>query len=107
MEIAELVLKFILKFGLGGALIIILILIVQDPDRAVKLQALIFRPLFVLFKWGSKTYIASTVGYQTTAFLKRHVTGILSENRQVKVKVKWVNSPTDPVLKKDGTIIAL
>ncbi len=48
------IVELFLKFGLIPAcLLIALFLIVQDPDRAVKLRVVIIEPFYKLFKWFS------------------------------------------------------
>lgn len=105
METLEYVLNLILKYGIAGFLLVALLLIVQNPERAVKLKALFFEPTFRLFKWGSRQYVASQVSYITTEFLKKYVTGLIQSLSDVKIRIKWVTSPSDPVLSKEGTLI--
>lgn len=99
------ILSFIRNYGLNGFLLVILILIIQDPDRAIKLKALLISPFFRVFKWGSRQYIASEVGYTTTEFFRRHISHMVPSIPEAKIKIKWVTSPSDPVLRKDGTLI--
>jgi hypothetical protein len=99
------ILEFIVQYGLAGFLLIVLVLIIHDPNRADKLRALLFLPLFRLFKWGSRQYLASVVGYTATEFLTKEVTSLVPSLPDVKLKVKWVESPSDPILSQDGTVI--
>jgi len=105
MENAKYILEFILQYGLLGFLLVVLLLIIHNPDRAEKLRALILEPSFRLFKWGSRQYLASEVGYTTTEFFKRHVTRLIPSLPDVKIKIKWVTSPSDPVLSEDGKVV--
>ncbi|MDD4877154.1 MAG: hypothetical protein PHQ86_08530, partial [Dehalococcoidales bacterium] len=86
-------------------LTIIIILVVQDPNRAVQLKAFIIEPFFKLFKIGSKQYIAARVSSAATDFIAHQLGKELSALANTKVKVKWVNSPEDPVLRENGTLI--
>jgi hypothetical protein len=104
-EILKLLIEFLLRYGLVGVLIVVLLLIIHEPERATKLKAIFFEPLFRLTKWGSKQYIGSKVSSQVTEFLRSAVIGKLSNKGPFRVKVRWVTSPSDPVLKKDGTVI--
>jgi hypothetical protein len=104
-EILKLLNDLLIRFGLVGVLVIVVLLIVHEPERAVKLKAIIFKPIFHLTRWGSKQYIGAKVSSQVTEFLRRNVTDKLSNRVPLTVKVKWVTSPSDPVLKRDGTVI--
>ncbi len=105
MEVAKEIMKIILSYGLPGVLLVALLLVIHDPDRAEKLKALIFKPLFLLFKWGSKEYLASEVGYTATEFLKKHVKPFMPSMADTKIKIKWVTSISDPTFLQDGTLI--
>lgn len=105
MEVAKEIIMIILSYGLPGVLLVALLLIIHDPDRAEKLKALIFKPLFLLFKWGSKEYLASEVGYTVTDFLKKHIKPFMPSMADTKIKIKWVTLTSDPVLLSDGTLI--
>jgi len=97
--------SIVLQYGIPGLSIVLLILIVQDPDRALKLKALLLEPTFRFFKWGSRQYIASQTGYVVTQFFKKHVNKFIPSLGDIRVKIKWVTSPSDPVLSRDGTLI--
>src|SRR5271157_2164990 len=105
IDFAWALLKFLKEFGLPGALLIILILIIQDPDRAAKLNALFWKPFFSMFKWGSKQYIAAEVGNTTSFYLNNSIRRMIPGIPETKVKIKWVTSPHDPILSQDGTLI--
>jgi predicted RNA-binding protein with RPS1 domain len=105
VEILPELLDLILSKGWIALLIVILLLLVQDPDRAEKLRALLLLPLFRLFKIGSRQYVASKVAHSVTTFLRKELLAFLPSTKNVKVEVKWVKSATDPVLAEDGTIV--
>ena len=96
---------FVATYGLTGFLLVVLFLIIQDPDRAVKLKAIFLKPLFDFFRWGSKQYIASEVAYSATHFLNTHVSRLVPSIPKTKIRIKWVTSPLDPVLSQDGSLI--
>ena len=98
-------LEFIWQKGIIAIILIALLLIIHDPDRAEKLKELIFLPLFRFFKRGSRQYMAAKVGYTATEFLKRQIRTELNSVPDVKIKIKWVHSPSDPVLSQDGTLV--
>jgi len=99
------ILEFIWQKGLIAVLLIALLLIIHNPDRAEKLKELFFLPLFRFFKRGSRQYIAAKMGYTVTEFLKRQIRSELNSSLDVKIKIKWVHSPSDPVLSQDGTLV--
>jgi small subunit ribosomal protein S1 len=99
------ILEFIWDKGLIAILLIALLLIIHNPDRADKLKELFFLPVFHFFKRGSKQYMAAKVGYTATEFLKRHIRNEFKSMPDVKIKINWVKSPSDPVLSRDGTLV--
>jgi len=105
MADVKIIVELILKNGPFAILLIAIALIISDPDRAEKLKALIIRPFFRLFKWGSLQYVASEVNYAATAFIGKDIKALLPSTPDVKIKIKWVTSPSDPILSKDGTLI--
>ena len=71
--------KNILQYGLVPTfLLIALVLIIQEPDRAIKLKALITQPFFKLFRWFSKEHISSKVSSQANEFLNSNIFGLLT-----------------------------
>lgn len=99
------ILEFIWEKGWIAVIVILLLLIVHDPDRAEKLKELIFLPVFRFFKRGSRQYMAARVGYMATEFVRRRISNELPSVPNVKIKIKWVRSSSDPVLSKDGTLV--
>lgn len=105
MNIDAKVLFFLLTGGPTVFLLVVVLLFIHDPDRAEKAKALLLRPLFRAFRWGARSYMAAEVGSQATEFLRRHLSDAVPSLGQFKVKVKWVTSPSDPVLSQDGTVV--
>lgn len=97
--------KLIFQGGPAVVFAIIIILFVQDPDRAEKVKAFFLRPFFLLFGWGTRQYLAAEVNSKTTDFFKRHITRLIPSLQSVKISIKWVSSATDPVLTHEGTLI--
>ncbi len=91
--------------SVGGILLIVLFLIIQKPERAEKLKALIFEPTYKLFKWGARQYLASKISTITTDFFNRHIISLIPSLADIKIKIKWVRSVEDPILKEEGIII--
>jgi hypothetical protein len=85
--------------------LLIIILLVQNPDRALKLKALILEPLFRWFRWGARAYLAAKVGSSATEFLQKHVTSVIPSANDVELKIRWVKSPSDPVFTRQGTLL--
>ena len=82
--------KEILKIGLIPALLLVVIyLIVQDPDRAVKLKAIITQPFFKAWKWFSKEHISSKVSSSVNEYFKRDLYSSLVNSDKYNFKVKW------------------
>jgi predicted RNA-binding protein with RPS1 domain len=94
-----------IQISIWGFLLIVIYLLIQNPDRAEKLKALILEPTFKLFKWGSHKYLATKVASLTTEFFNRHLISFIPALKKINIKIKWVNSSADPVFKKDGTVI--
>jgi ribosomal protein S1 len=86
-------------------LLIIIVLLVQNPDRANKFKLYILLPLYNLFKIGSKQYIAAKVGSDVTSFIDKKLGSQIPTIANSKIRVKWVTTSSDPVLSKDGTLI--
>ena len=96
----------ILKFGLVPTfLLIVIFLIIQEPNRATKLKALITEPLFRLFRWFSKEHVSSKVSSQANEFLNSTIFSQLTNAERYNVKVKWVKEVDDPHLSENGTLI--
>jgi len=101
-------LKIIDKIISGGIvtfLLVLVFLLVQNPDRAEKLKELLLLPWFRFFRIGVRQYVSSTVSYATTTFLKQQVNGLISSAAPVKLRIRWVNSPKDPALHRDGSLV--
>lgn len=95
-----------LKYGLvPTCLLIVIFLVVQDPERAVKLKAIFTRPFFRLFKWFSKSHIEAKVASNANEFISSNIFSQLSSTDKYSIKVKWVEKPTDPILSESGTLI--
>ncbi len=102
----EEIIKAILKFGLAPAILgFVIILLVQDPDRAEKLKALILKPFFRLKKWFSKSYISAEVASNVNQFLGKNIFPYTLSKEKHKIKVDWITSSNDSVFKKNGKLI--
>lgn len=108
-KLLETVSTFLSSKGFLGAIVlvlfIVLVLIVQNPDRALKLKAIFLSPLYKWFKLGSKQYIAAQVGSVATDFIEKHIGNQLPRVAKSKIRIQWVSSPSDPILKTNGTLI--
>lgn len=95
-----------LTYGLlPTCLLIVLFLIVQEPERAVKLKVVILEPFYKFFKWFSREYISSKVSSQANEFFNSSVFSQLSQADRYELKVKWVQEANDPILSQNGTLI--
>lgn len=101
----ESLLDILKDHGLVGVLVIVLLLLIENPDRAFKIQKIVLAPTYLLFKWGSKRYLASVIADRTTEFFKNQLSKYISDCPAVNVRVKWVSSPADPVLSANNALI--
>lgn len=68
-NIMDAIINEILKIGLFPTfLLVIIYLIIQEPERANKLKAILTQPFFKLFKWFSKEHISSKVSSKRMSF---------------------------------------
>src|SRR5690349_10035204 len=101
-------LKSILKYGLiPTALLVFLFMIIQDPTRAYRIKSLILLPFFKLFKWFKREYVANEVSGSINAFFYRQFKDSTDKNHRYIVKIKWVRTEDDPILKQDNIIIRM
>lgn len=97
------VFEAILRYGLLPTfLLIIIFLVVQDPNRAFKLKSLIISPFFKLFRWFKREYIANEVAGNVNTFFSKEL-----NSDDVSVKIKWVKSETDPIFKSGRLVILM
>ena len=86
-------------------LLVVVYLLVEDPDRGEKFKALILEPLFTKLNFAPRQYIAAKVGSTTSSIIKENITRLLTAVSNLNLKIKWVSSVKDPILKQDGTLI--
>lgn len=102
---SEILEKF-LEYGLiPTILLVIVLLIVQDPSRAEKLKALITKPFYKAFKWFSKAHIANELSSKINSYLTSNVYRSLIFTDKTSVKIKWVKRIEDPYFGKNGNLI--
>ncbi|MEW5844503.1 MAG: S1 RNA-binding domain-containing protein [Bacteroidota bacterium] len=104
-EIIVKVLEFLAKYGFTGFVFIVLIILVIKPENAEKLKALLLTPTFRLFKWGSKQYISSKIISYSSEFLSSQLKKYLPNLPEVKLKIKWVSTNSDSILKENNILI--
>lgn len=98
--------KLFAAYGLPTVcLIVFVFLIIQDPTRGEKLQALVTKPFYRLFRWFSKTHISSEVSSSLNTFYNNKIFNILVDKNKPLIKIKWVTESEDPAFSKDGNII--
>ncbi|MCK4607226.1 MAG: 30S ribosomal protein S1 [candidate division Zixibacteria bacterium] len=105
LGIVEVLLDFLGDYGLYGVFLIVLVLIVHNPDRVIQLKAVFLSPVYRLFKIGGKQYIAANICYTVTQFLRKQLVGVCKLSSMGKIKLRWVTSPKDPIFKQSGTLI--
>jgi hypothetical protein len=100
------VLKQVLAFGLLPTfLLILLFLVIQEPDRAEKLKSFILKPLYDLFKWFSKEYISSKVSSTVNEFFRKNLKDFIIHSSNYSIKIKWVSESKDPIFNEEGSLI--
>lgn len=104
-EVLQKLIDFIKSYGFTGLLFIIIIIIVAFPEKAEKLKVLFLTPTFKLFKWGSKQYINSKITSHSYEFLSKHIKKYLPDLPDYRIKIKWIDSDSDSVLKENNTLI--
>ena len=93
------------QFGLPGILAIVILVLLLDPTKAELLRKWVFAPFFRLFRWGSRQYLASSVGYATNHFFGKNVFGLIPSLEKYKLAIKWVKTPADPIFRESGKLI--
>lgn len=100
------VLEVILAYGLLPTFLLILIfLIVQDPNRAFKLKSLLIYPFFKIFHWFKREYVASEVSRYLNTFFKKELNP--AKGDEASFKISWVKSDADPILKNGKVVIRM
>jgi predicted RNA-binding protein with RPS1 domain len=99
------VLEVVRRFGIYGVLLLLLILFVHDPGRAEKVKLVILTPFYRFLRWGTRQYLATRVSLALSEFFKHQISGLLTSVSNIRFKVRWVKTMTDPILKKNGTLI--
>jgi len=104
MELKEVV-GLLLQLGGWGAFIIIVILVVQDPERVNKFKIHVIKPFFDFFRWGSRQYLALQVGSASTEFIRHNLLSMMPEMATARLRIKWVKDVESIVGHADGTLI--
>lgn len=104
MKVEELI-GIVKVYGLSGILFAALLFLLTNPEKIDALRALLLKPFFNFFNWFGKSYIASDVASQVSSFLREHVTAHIPYASRYKLRIKWVSSPSDPILNEDGTLL--
>lgn len=96
-------------WGIPAVLILVIILLVQDPDRAEKLARLITKPFFYLFKWFSKFYVSREISINVTEFINKDLLSLLDNTtaKKVKVRLNFVSTKEEINLRKNTVIVRL
>jgi len=93
------------EHGFIGILIVIIIVLIQDPDKILKIKSIIFSGVSSVFKVGNKAYIGSTISYKLNDFFNNDNINHIFNSTKLRFKVKWVIKSDDPTLSENGTII--
>ncbi|MBM4400604.1 MAG: 30S ribosomal protein S1 [Crenarchaeota archaeon] len=91
--------------GIIGFLLFLITLLIHNPERAEKIKEIFLLPIFRLFRFGAKQYIASKIAYTTSEFLRTNFYELIPSLQSAKIRIRWVLSPEDPVLHRDGSLI--
>ena len=85
--------------------LVIIYLLVEDPNRGDKLRAIILEPIFRLFKLFPRQYLAARIGSSTTIFLRKHIAKYIASIGNFRIRIKWVRTAKDPIFKQNGTVL--
>ena len=112
MKIDEGLIQLILDDPIVTSLIIfalfllaVVFLLIQDADRGERFKALILKPLFDKLNFAPRHYIAAKVSSTVSTIIKENITRLLTAASNLNLKIKWVTSAKDSILKRDGTLI--
>jgi hypothetical protein len=94
------------SYGLPAILILLLVLIVQNPDRAEKLKLLIVTPFFKLLKWFGRSYVKSSLTTKLNKFFEKNLSDISNCGKQSVIKFTIdLSTDRNDVIKKNGKLI--
>jgi hypothetical protein len=105
MDNARELIRLLMTGGPWVLLAIVIILLVQKPERAEKLKEIFFLPIFRLFKRGSRQYMAAKVSYTCTEFFNKTLRFLRASSPSLKIIIKWMNTDSDAILKEDGALV--
>lgn len=83
-------LDFLKAYGLYGVLLIIIILVVHNPDRVTQLKAVFLSPVYRWLRIGGKQYIAAHICYTVTHFFRNQLSGVCRLSTAHRIKLRWV-----------------
>jgi predicted RNA-binding protein with RPS1 domain len=94
------------NYGVHSILLLILILIVQHPERAEKLKLIIVTPFFKLFKWFGRAYVKHSLSTRLNNFFEKSVSDISNcgKKREIRFSVDLIKDKND-IIKKNGQLI--
>lgn len=97
------IVEAILKYGLAPTFLLVFIfLIVQDPNRAYKLKGLILTPVFKLFKWFKREYVANEVIKNLNTFFSKELYG-----ESFAFKINWIKHEDNAIFKSGKLVIRM
>ena len=97
------VLEAILRYGLLPTfLLVIIFLIVQDPNRAIQLKSFVLAPFFRFFNWFKRVYVANEISKHLNIFFSKEL-----PNQSLNFKISWVKSEESPILKSGRLVIRM
>lgn len=95
----------ILELGGIGIPIAAVAYLIFFPDQALRLQAAILKAIHFCFRSFKAQYLASAVTSNVSTFFRNNVSRYVPATYDFRLKINWVDSPSDPVLESDGTLI--
>jgi len=104
-ELFDFILKLLKEYGIWGVIILLGIIVIQDPDRIIKLKSIFWGGTFRLFKLGTRKYIGTSISYRLNKFFNDDHLNKAFGSSNLRFEVKWVKRIDDPILKQNGTII--
>jgi len=106
-EIVNKIIELIRDYGLVGALLVIIAILILNPDKAEKSKILFLNPLFRCFKVGAKQYIGTRISYYSSQFINNELKKYLPKIKDLKIKIRWVNSESEAILSSNSLILRL
>ncbi len=108
-KIIEKILELIKDWGIWAVLIMLIVLILQNPERIEKIKLHIIKPFFSMFRWFARSFITRTINVNVTEFINKDLLLLLDSSlaKKVRIKLNILSTKEEIQLKKNKIIIRL